>query len=79
MSLTAYLIIILLIIGGIMYVYNTFLSTNRRRGVDSDDDSDGEGEDEVIEEREFTLAELHKFDGVNNEHKKVYVSICGQG
>eukprot|EP01080_Neovahlkampfia_damariscottae_P005178 gene5178-8784_t len=42
------------------------------------EESDSESDEDKVEEREYTIEELKKFDGKNNDQKKVYISARGK-
>nr|CAG4710536.1 unnamed protein product [Naegleria fowleri] len=62
-------------------MYTSQKTTKKASGEEYDtsssSDSDSEPEEEIVQ-REFTLEELSKYDGINNPEKKIYVSVCGK-
>ncbi|KAG2375147.1 hypothetical protein C9374_010151 [Naegleria lovaniensis] len=77
------LLIIGAFVGAAFFIYRMYTSQKTATKASGDDysssssDSDSEPEEE-IEEREFTLEELHKYNGIDSPEKKIYVSVCGK-
>ncbi|EFC42546.1 steroid membrane binding protein [Naegleria gruberi] len=85
MDLTTVLIIAVFIVGAV-FIYNMYSNQSKGKTASGDaysssSDSDSDEEEEKIEEREFTLEELHTYNGVEsstNPNKKIYVSVLGK-
>ena len=78
------LLIIGAFVGGALFIYRMYTGQKKAKTASGDDysssseSSDDEPEEEPIVEREFTLAELLKYNGADSEEKKIYVSVCGK-
>jgi predicted heme/steroid binding protein len=72
-SFTAYL----MYFGVLVFIFVLYMKFCKRPAK-LEVSSESEDED-AIEQREFTVAELKKYDGENNEAHKVYISAKGRG
>lgn len=72
-SFTTYLLYLGVLVS-IFVLYMKFC----KRPAKLDESSESEDEDSV-QQKEFTIDELKKFDGEHNEAKKVYIAAKGNG
>jgi len=78
------LFIIAAFVAGALFIYKMYSGQKKAQTASGDDysdasdsSSDSEQEEEIVE-REYTLDELHSFNGKDNAEKKIFVSILGK-
>jgi beta-lactam-binding protein with PASTA domain len=71
-TFTTYLLYIAVLVF-IFFIWKMFCPSNQQEATE---ESSSDSDEDKIEQREFTVEELKKFDG-KNEQKKVYIAAKG--